>query len=99
MVKDIHSKKILITGSRGMVGEELRIRLLYDHEIHTLDLLDGQDLRTCDLDYDVDVIFHLAGKSGVRRSLTHPKEYWEHNVIASKRLFKTLRKNTTGRGN
>ena len=53
---DANSKKILITGSKGMVGEELRFRLLYDHEIHTLDLKDGQDLRDCDLDYDVDII-------------------------------------------
>ena len=92
MVRDIHSKKVLITGSSGMVGSELRMRLLYDHEVHTLDLKDGQDLRDCDLNYDVDIIFHLAGKSGVRRSLTHPEEYWQHNVIASKRLFKTFPK-------
>ena len=61
MVRDIHSKKVLITGSSGMVGSELRMRLLYDHEVHTLDLKDGQDLRDCDLNYDVDIIFHLAG--------------------------------------
>ena len=60
MVKDIHSKKVLITGSSGMVGSELRMRLLYKHEIYTLDIKDGQDLRDCDLDYDVDIIFHLA---------------------------------------
>ena len=92
MVKDIHSKKVLITVSSGMVGSELRMRLLYKHEIYTLDIKDGQDLRDCDLDYDVDIIFHLAGKSGVRRSLTHPEEYWQHNVLASKRLFKAFPK-------
>ena len=64
---DANSKKILITGSKGMVGEELRIRLLYSHEIHTLDLKDGQDLRDCDLNYDVDIIFHLAREYHILR--------------------------------
>jgi len=81
--------KILITGSSGMVGQELQNHL-FNHDVKTIDLLDGQDLRNCNLDYDVDVIFHLAGKSGVRKSIDNPKEYFEHNVMASHRLFEAF---------
>jgi nucleoside-diphosphate-sugar epimerase len=79
--------KILLTGSEGLIGSILKKYWIGIHELQFIDLLLGKDLNTCDLDYDVDVIVHLAGKSGVRQSIKEPKEYWYNNVEATKRLF------------
>ncbi|BCU95188.1 MAG: hypothetical protein CM15mV8_0320 [Caudoviricetes sp.] len=45
---------------------------------HNLICLDknSNDLLTCDLDYDVDLVIHLAGFYQVRDSLDNPVEYW-----------------------
>jgi len=79
--------KILLTGSEGLIGSTLKKFWTGIYKLHFIDLLLGSDLNTCDLNYDVDVIVHLAGKSGVRQSIKEPKEYWHNNVEASKRLF------------
>ena len=36
---------------------------------------------------DIELVIHLAGKSGVRESLTDPAGYWMNNIEASRRLF------------
>lgn len=82
--------KVLLTGSEGLIGTALKKFWSGMHELQFLDLLLGKDLNTCELDYDVDSIVHLAGKSGVRQSLKQPKEYWHNNVEATKRLFDTF---------
>ena len=78
--------KILLTGSEGFVGKNLR-NYLQDrtHTIIEIDRNTGNDLLTCDLKYDVDVVIHLAGLSGVRDSFENPTDYWKQNVIASQR--------------
>tara|TARA_B100000902_G_C27319607_1_gene923519 strand:+ start:3924 stop:4670 length:747 start_codon:yes stop_codon:yes gene_type:complete len=80
--------KVLITGSEGFIGKNLR-NYLQDraHTIIEIDKQTGNDLLTCDLKYDVDCVVHLAGLSGVRDSLKNPTDYWTQNVIASQRLF------------
>jgi UDP-glucose 4-epimerase len=45
----------------------------------------------CPLDYHVDLVIHLAGLSGVRKSLDTPTEYWKQNVICGQRLFETFK--------
>ena len=84
--------KILLTGSEGVVGKNLR-NYLQDrtHTIIEIDRNTGNDLLTCDLKYDVDVVIHLAGLSGVRDSFENPTDYWKQNVIASQRLFDHLK--------
>jgi nucleoside-diphosphate-sugar epimerase len=79
---------ILLTGHRGFIGSNLLpILEEADHKVYTIDLKDGQDLNDCNLDYDVDMVIHLAGLSGVRDSINKPTEYWRNNVQASQRLF------------
>jgi len=88
--------KILLTGHRGFIGSHLLKRLTKNHSVVGIDLKDGwdrdninnsQDLLTCELREEFDLIIHLAGKSGVRESMKDPAGYWNNNVEASKRLF------------
>ena len=80
--------KILLTGSDGFIGKNLKKYLeVRNHTIIEIDRNSGNDLLTCDLKYDVDWVIHLAGIAGVRDSLENPTEYWTQNVIASQRVF------------
>ena len=82
---------ILLTGSEGFIGQHLQSFLKDKHNLICLDKKTGNDLITCDLDYDVDLVIHLAGLSGVRDSLDNPVEYWTNNVVASHRVFKQFK--------
>ena len=79
--------KILLTGSEGFIGQNLQSFLKDEHQLICLDKKLGNDLINCDLDYDVDLVIHLAGLSGVRDSLDNPTDYWINNVVTSHRLF------------
>ena len=84
--------KILITGYKGFIGSALVNRFLTKdsmrgHELECLDIKTGNDINTCILPKDVDLVIHLAGKSGVRESLADPAGYWNNNVEATRRLF------------
>ena len=78
---------ILLTGSEGFIGKNLQHFLKDKHNLICLDKKTGNDLLTCDLDYDVDLVIHLAGISGVRDSLDNPVDYWTNNVVATYRIF------------
>ena len=75
---------ILLTGSEGFIGSNLKDKL---DNVTCLDLKLGEDLLTCKLPDNIDVVIHLAGLSGVRISLDNPAEYWKQNVIVSRRIF------------
>lgn len=77
--------KILITGHKGFIGSHLTKHLSH-HEIVGIDINDQSNVLTADLP-DVDLVIHLAGKGGVRESLTNPKIYWDNNVVASQRIL------------
>ena len=79
---------ILLTGSEGFIGSNL-IKYL-DNPI-CLDLKYGDDLQTCELPENIDLVIHLAGLPGVRQSLDNPSEYWKQNVIVSQRIFETYK--------
>ena len=82
---------ILLTGSEGFIGQHLQSFLKDKYNLICLDKKTGNDLITCDLDYDVDLVIHLAGLSGVRDSLDNPVEYWTNNVVATYRVFKQFK--------
>ena len=82
--------KILLTGHRGFIGTALLAQLMNRNDVevvHCIDLQAGTDLLTCDFPQHVDLVIHLAGRSGVRESLKDPSAYWMNNVEASRRLF------------
>ena len=89
--------KILLTGHKGFIGSALFNRLeKAGHKVQGIDIKAGwdrdklysnQNLLDCELPDNVDLVIHLAGKSGVRESLKDPAGYWNNNVEASRRLF------------
>ena len=83
--------KILLTGSEGFIGKNLQSFLKDEHQLICIDKKLGNDLINCDLDYDVDLVIHLAGLSGVRQSLDNPVDYWTNNVIGSHRIFEKFK--------
>ena len=84
--------KILLTGSDGFIGKNLSVWLSEKRfNVIGLDRSLGNELLTCDLNYDVDVVIHLAGLSGVRQSFENPTDYWKQNVIVSQRIFDTFK--------
>jgi len=78
---------ILLTGSDGFIGQHLYKHLIKQHSVIGLDLQYGDDILTCGLPNNIDLVIHLAGLSGVRDSLERPTEYWKTNVIGGQRLF------------
>ena len=83
------SMKIILTGHQGYIGTALQQRLLNaGHTVHGIDLQNGDDLLYYDKwPRDIDLVIHLAGKSGVRESIKDPASYWMNNIEASRRLF------------
>jgi nucleoside-diphosphate-sugar epimerase len=89
--------KILVTGHKGFIGSALFSRLTRaGHSVLGIDIEAGwdrdrlnnsQNLLDCELPKDIDLVIHLAGKSGVRESFTDPAGYWNNNVEATRRLF------------
>jgi len=78
---------ILLTGNEGFIGSHLFSHLKKQHNVIGLDIKNNNDILSCDLPINIDLVIHLAGLSGVRDSLTKPTEYWKTNVIGGQRLF------------
>lgn len=80
---------ILVTGHMGFIGKSLFHRLSRNHKLVGIDMKGGNDLLDPDLWFpeDIDLVIHLAGKSGVRESLKDPAAYWRNNIEASRRLY------------
>lgn len=91
-MKKLESKmNILLTGSDGFIGSALYQRLIKSgHTVFGIDVKRDPifDLLTFDKwPENIDLVIHLAGKSGVRESLKDPAAYWMNNVEASRRVF------------
>jgi len=78
---------ILLTGHKGFIGTALYKTLAVNHNVHGIDLLKGDNLLDCEWPLDIELVIHLAGKSGVRESINDPAAYWTNNIEASRRLF------------
>ena len=97
-------KKVLVTGCSGFIGSALCKRLIHDgYEVFGIDrkpcsFLDGvhfnqlclNSMNRWDIPSGVEIVFHLAGKTGVRKSNIDFKNYLWDNVLATKRLLDCL---------
>lgn len=72
---------ILVTGHKGAIGSKL-FKKIGDVGI---DLLDGQDLLTCELPENIDLIYHLAAHSSVENSWKDPMRDMQ-NLLTTVRL-------------
>ena len=78
--------KILITGYKGFIGKHL-----YDawKDSYKVDCF-GRGDQLPNRDYDL--VFHLAGSSGVRSSWKNPWRYFKDNVLLSRKIFKKYKR-------
>ena len=83
-------KRILITGHKGFIGNNLYNFLnTGEYELIGLDIVDDNDLLVCKLPDNIDCVIHLAGVGGVRASLEYPAYYWKNNVEVTRRIIQT----------
>lgn len=86
---------VLLTGHEGYVGTHL-IKALAQRDVivgtfHG-DLLDVEWEKQSK---KFDMVIHLAGLAGVRRSFEEPEEYYKNNVELSRRIFKYCERTRT----
>ena len=77
-------KRLLITGSSGFIGRNVRPVLEHEHSVVGVNISGGVDITKAGaLDYlggDFDAVLHLAGKSYVPESFERPAEYYHANI-------------------
>ena len=103
-------KKILITGGVGFIGTNLIKRLLSEgHEVISIDnystgkkeneqkgcVYHDLDINDKELNFGVDVIFHIAALARIQPSLIRPQETIEANVNGTLNILELARKNNT----
>ena len=86
---------VLLTGHEGYVGNKLQAELLKREVI--VGTFEGDLL---DIDWEnkqkqFDMVVHLAGLAGVRRSFREPEEYYKNNVELSRKIFKYCERTRT----
>lgn len=86
--------KILITGSNGFIGKQLKKKLLETkREVIDFNTADG-NIANADLNLkNVSHVFHLAGKSFVPESWKTPKAFYETNVNGTLNVLEFARRN------
>lgn len=63
------------------------LKKLVNHEVIEWDLKLGRNIRDFKLDPGTDFIVHLAALVNPRESNLRPEQYWENNVVYSKKIF------------
>ena len=94
-------KKILVTGSNGFIGKAL-VKKLSGMGFTTIgfDMMDGDIAAEGTLDYlekeDISYVFHLAGKTFVPDSWSHPYSFYRTNVLGTTNVLEFCRKKEAG---
>ena len=89
------SYHILLTGHEGYVGQHLQKALLEREVIVGTFEGDLLDIEWEKKQKQFDMVVHLAGLAGVRRSFREPEEYYKNNVELSRRIFKYCERTRT----
>jgi GDP-L-fucose synthase len=97
----LDSKKILLTGSGGFLGQFVLKNLLEKRKIDSKDLIvprsrtdDLRDLAVCErLVKDIDVVIHVAGRTGgIGFNKRHPGSLFYDNIIMNTQLMEASRR-------
>lgn len=93
---NLKNKKILVTGGKGFIGVNLANKLKnLGVLVSTYDLSDGQSIGNKSLFQDFikrrfDIIYHLAGLSGSKKSIEQKLKFIETNTLASINLLELV---------
>jgi nucleoside-diphosphate-sugar epimerase len=87
--------KVLVTGHEGYIGSHL-MKFLADKNF-IISYYGGDLLKRPweDMISTWDIVIHLAGLAGVRRSFDEPEEYYKNNVELSRQIFKFCERTQT----
>ena len=83
--------KILVTGGSGLVGQHLQDILSEAVYVSSkdYDLVDLQQVRDMMLEYNPNVVIHLAAKvGGIKDNINYPVDYLEENVMMNTNVLK-----------
>jgi UDP-glucose 4-epimerase len=81
--------KILVTGHKGYIGSHLysEIKKGLTHEVHGIDLKDGDDALYCLPDEQFDTVFHFCAYPRVEYSVLNPSYTLQQNVLVTSKLL------------
>jgi UDP-glucose 4-epimerase len=80
--------KILVTGHKGYIGSHVFSELKkQNHNVHGIDLKDGEDILHCLPDESFDYVFHLAACPRVGYSVEKPAYTMKQNVLVTSVLL------------
>ena len=90
--------KVLITGSKGFIGNYLISTLTDNYQIYCLDKLNGKDENITNYDsllyhlslFKPDVIVHLAADIEVGESETNPNKYYTDNLLGTLNVLRCI---------
>ena len=92
--------KVLVTGHRGFIGRYVFAdwRKELGYQVHGLDHPD--DVGDFNISGkmeagDYGLVIHLAAWADIRESMEKPAEYYENNIVKTKRLFDWCRETNT----
>jgi UDP-glucose 4-epimerase len=81
--------KILLTGSEGFIGTNLKKHLEHKYTIYGWDLKSGKDIfdhRIERVIKEVDIVIHLAALTSVEQSFSNPTKVFDVNVNGTARI-------------
>jgi UDP-glucose 4-epimerase len=90
--------KIVLTGHKGFIGQHFYNHIKNDNEVHTYDLLDGQDLKNKSLVDDMpdcDVVVHMAATNGTRLFYETPTEVTMNNTLPTMHIVERYKDTPT----